>query len=211
MREWLSHILVVMTPRFTKLCSLWGTWCWWRNNFCTWKDCVHCEIWAGAEEIVEHGVCDLFSLLFFRTIFSNKPYLLPSGLHWLSGSSKYLYITNSLQHIPSWEANSYSASQEIPRILWNPTVHYHIHKCPSHLSLSHARSVQSMPLHPTSWRPSVGAFAKLRKRLLASSCPFVRPQGTTRLPLDGFSWNLLFQYFLKIWRKCSSLIRSWQY
>ena len=35
-----------------------------------------------------------------------------------------------MEQSPSWEANWFSASQEIPRILWNPKVHYRIHKCP---------------------------------------------------------------------------------
>ena len=35
-----------------------------------------------------------------------------------------------MQKSPSWEANQFSASQEIPRILWNPKVLYCVDKCP---------------------------------------------------------------------------------
>ena len=35
-------------------------------------------------------------------------------------------LTYSMKRNPFWEANRLSASQEIPRILWNPKIHYRI-------------------------------------------------------------------------------------
>ena len=62
--------------------------------------------------------------------------------------SCYFLLTYSMQHSPSWEANWFSASQEIPLILWNPKVHCRIHKCPQSVpilsQLDEFRSNQSI-------------------------------------------------------------------
>jgi hypothetical protein len=43
--------------------------------------------------------------------------------------------TYSMEQSPSWKVKLFASSQEIPRILWNPVVHYHIHKCPQPVSI----------------------------------------------------------------------------
>ena len=35
-----------------------------------------------------------------------------------------------MEQSPTWEANRFPASQEIPHILWNPQFPFRIHKCP---------------------------------------------------------------------------------
>jgi hypothetical protein len=54
-----------------------------------------------------------------------------------------LLLTNSMECSPSSEANSHSASQETPHLLWSPKVHYHVQK---NLPL-YPFSSQMNPLH----------------------------------------------------------------
>jgi hypothetical protein len=67
-----------------------------------------------------------------------------------------------MEQSPSWEANRFVASQEIPRILWKLNVHYRIHKYPSTVS----NLSQLIPVHtPTSH------FLKIYLNIIFPSTP----------------------------------------
>ena len=61
--------------------------------------------------------------------------------------------TSNLTWPSPWKANSSSASQEIPRILWNPNFHYRVHNSPPvFYNLSHSNTVQTP--HPVCLKSS---------------------------------------------------------
>jgi len=69
-------------------------------------------------------------------------------------------LTYSMVQSPSWEANLFAASQEIPRISRKPKVHYRTHKRPPPVSILgqpnpvHIPTFHLLEIHPNIIHPS---------------------------------------------------------
>jgi len=78
---------------------------------------------------------------------------------------------------PSWGANWYAASQEIPRISRNPNVHYRTHKRPPPVPIL-AKPIQSIYPHPSAWRSILILPTQLRLGLPSGLFPSDFPSKT---------------------------------
>ena len=116
--------------------------------------------------------------LIYYSSCSRKPSAYVSSSMW---DTKYHYLlTYSMDQSPSWEANWFAASQEIPRILWNPKIHYRIHKCPPP---ARVLSENYLTPDPNSWKSILILSSHLRLVLPCGLFPSGFPTKTLNTPL----------------------------
>jgi len=97
----------------------------------SWKRKIHCRVcktippstWPQSLYFHKYRA----SYYFLHPVTVNCLHLFYSHHH---QALKIYKQTDSMEQGPSWEANSFCASQEIPRISWNPKAHYRMHKSP---------------------------------------------------------------------------------
>jgi hypothetical protein len=124
--QWVSFV-----PR-GKAAETWSlpfTFTQWRGQdfvkLCLWFP--HMSSWR----LIKHrGNFTLHSLVQIHCTLNYKKFPQGNGTHEKQGDNAYcpyLVVTNTMKQIPSWKANSCSATLEIPRSLRNPKIYLHVH------------------------------------------------------------------------------------
>jgi hypothetical protein len=98
-------------------------------------------------------------------------------------------LTYSTEQSPSWEANRFSASQEIPAF-YRTRMFITAFTGARHLSLSWTSSIQSTPPHPTSWRSILILSTHLRLGLPSGIFPSQTPVHASPLPHTRYTPRL---------------------
>ena len=120
-----------------------------------------------------------------------------------------VFVTYSTVQSPSWEANWFAASQEIPRISRNLKVHYRTHKPPPpvsilgqpnpvHIPTSHLLEIHPNIIHPSAPRSPQWSLSlrfphqdPIHPPLLAHTCHMPSPFHPSRFyHLHNIVWGL---------------------
>ena len=124
-------------------------------------------------------------------------------VQWLTPSTVKVFfpylLTYTMVQSPSWEANWFAASQEIPCISQNPKVHYHTHKRPPpvpilgqpnpvHIPTSHLLEIHPNIMHLSTPRSPQWSLSlrfphqdPIRPPLLRHTCHTPCPSHSSRL------------------------------
>jgi hypothetical protein len=123
--------------------------------------------------------------------------------HWKGSSISQIFTHSLMELSPSWEAANCAATLELPSVLWNPKVHYRIHKSPPlvpilsqidpvHIIASYLRSILILSTHVRLGLPS-GFFPyhqyPIRTHLLPHSCYMPCPSHPPWLDHSNYSWR----------------------
>jgi len=114
-------------------------------------------------------------------------------------------LTYSMVQSPSWEANFFAASQQIPRISRNPKVHYRTHERPPpvsilgqpnpvHIPTSHLLEIRPNIIHPSTPRSPQWSLSPPRPY----TTPYPDPYKLHAQPISFFSILSPAQYWVMI-------------
>ena len=110
-------------------------------------------------------------------------------------------LTYSMVQSPSWAANWFAASQEIPRISGNPKVHYRTHKRPPRISILgqpnpiHIPTPNLLEFHPNIIHSSTRKSPQWSLSLRFPHQDHIHPPLLThirQMPISSHSSNIIF-------------------